>query len=64
METMRQDNDILRHQFCCQQGGRTSTHVAREISRCKNKEYKKQNLLYGCFRKRERERELEGEDTE
>ena len=23
----------------------------REISSCKNKEYKKQNLLYGCFKK-------------
>ena len=29
METMRQDNDILSHQFCGQQGGGgTSTHVA------------------------------------
>ena len=28
METMRQDNDILNHQFCGQQGGGTSTHVA------------------------------------
>ena len=28
METMRQDNDILSHQFCGQQGGGTSTHDA------------------------------------
>ena len=51
METRRQDRDILSHQFRGQQGGGTSTHVApchgvREISSCKNKEYKKQNLLY------------------
>ena len=26
METMRQDNDILSHQLCGQQGGGTSTH--------------------------------------
>ena len=33
METMRQDWDILSHQFCGQQGGGTSTHVAPERER-------------------------------
>ena len=34
METMRQDCDILSHQFCGQQGGGTSTHVTeRETER-------------------------------
>ena len=36
METMRQDNDILSHQFCGQQGGGTSTTrrtMVREKSR-------------------------------
>ena len=44
METKRQDRDILSHQFRGQQGGgppHTSHHVARKISICKNKEYKK-----------------------
>ena len=46
METMRQDCDILSHQFCGQQGGGTSTHVSREISIGKNKEYKKEKIFY------------------
>ena len=33
METMRQDCDILSHQFCGQQGGGTSTHVAPRCER-------------------------------
>ena len=39
METMRQDCDILSHQFCGQHGGGTSTHVApvRENERVHNK---------------------------
>ena len=50
METMRQDNDILSHQLCGQQGGGTSTHVApwceRDPRLVKIKNIKKQNLLY------------------
>ena len=50
METMRQDCDILGHQFYGQKGGGTSTHVAswwqREISIGKNKEYKKEKIFY------------------
>ena len=44
METRRQDRDILSHQFHGQQEEEpphTSHHGAREISSCKNKEYKK-----------------------
>ena len=55
METRRQDRDILSHQFRGQQGGGTSTHVApwcEKRSRVvKIKNIKKQNLLYGCFKK-------------
>ena len=53
METMRQDNDILSHQLCGQQGGGTSTHVAPWCERSrlvKIKNIKKQNLSYGCFK--------------
>ena len=52
METMRQDNDILSHQLCGQQGGgppHTSHHGAREISTCKNKEYKKAKSFIWMF---------------
>ena len=37
METMRQDNDILSHQFCGQQGGGTSTHRERDIKKTNNR---------------------------
>ena len=38
METMRQDNDILSHQFCGQQGGGTSTQRERERERERGRE--------------------------
>ena len=54
METMRQDCDILSHQFCSQQGGGTSTHVApwceRNLDSKKYRIEKGKNLLYGCFK--------------
>ena len=53
MEARRQDRDILSHQFRGQQGGGTSTytshHGAREISSCKNKEYKKAKSFIWMF---------------
>ena len=55
METRRQDRDILSHQFRGQQGGgtfHTRRTMVRERSRfVKIKNIKKQNLLYGCFKK-------------
>ena len=53
METRQQDRDILSHQFRGQQGGGTSTcTMVRERSRVvKIKNIRKQNLLYGCFKK-------------
>ena len=33
METLRQDNDILSHQFCGQQGGERERERARERER-------------------------------
>ena len=39
METMRQEGDIFSHQFC----------VRSRVVKIKN--IKKQNLLYGCFKK-------------
>ena len=54
MATRRQDKDILSHQFRAQHGGGTSTHVASWCERSrvvKIKNIKKQNLLYGCFKK-------------
>ena len=47
METMRQDCDILSHQFCGQQGGGTSTQMVREIG--KKKEYKKERSFIWMF---------------
>ena len=47
METMQQDNDILSHQLCGQQGGGTSTHVApwreRERERQREREIEQEN---------------------
>ena len=47
METMRQDCDILSHQFCGQQGGGTSTHVTprereRETDRMRQRQRDRQ----------------------
>ena len=50
METRRQDRDILSHQFRGQQP-HTSHHGAREISSCKNKEYKKAKSFIWMFLK-------------
>ena len=50
---MRQDYDILSHQFCGQQGGGTSTHVAPlEREREREREREKE-------REREREKGIE-----
>ena len=45
METVRQDNDILSHQFCGEREGERE----REISSCENKEYKKAKSFIWMF---------------
>ena len=52
METRRQDRDILGHQFRVsreEEPPHTSHHGAREISSCKNKEYKKAKSFIWMF---------------
>ena len=62
METMRQDNDILSHQFCGQQGGGTSTHVAPWTETDRVRDIKRERESDGeRERKRERVREREKE---
>ena len=58
METMRQDNDILSHQFCGQQGGGTSTHVAPWCERKKGERVRQR----WTETKTERERVEEGKN--
>ena len=58
METMRPDCDILSHQFCGQQGGGTSTHVAPWCER--NLVFVKiKNIKQGWERKSDRDRDVD-----